>query len=179
MISGSQLRLINSISVIAFNNYVLRSLESADVSKTSEGAASLTPVFYSSTAALANEFADILVEAAKTVTALDVLENQLVRIHAASIQDQVLASTGLNDVLSELWTKLGGNGHRIKDLERRSEVLKNLDAYRRLAVAHVAATVQTLVGIEEELNQLMRKLRHDGEVAALYLPLEVHIGESH
>ena len=118
---------------------------------------------------------DILVAAAKTVTALDHLENQLVRIHAVSVDDHILTAAAIDNVLSELWTKLGGNGQRLRDLERRARVLKNLDEYRRRAVSHVALTMQTLVGIEEELNQLTRKLRHDEANVDFSLPLEVHI----
>ena len=124
---------------------------------------------------MANEVTDILVEAAKTVTALDVLENQLARVRAASIDDHILTETAIDTVLSELWTKLGGNGQRLRDLERRANVLKNLDEYRRRAVAHVAVTVQTLVSIEEELNQLMHKLRYDEVKEDYGLPVEVHI----
>ena len=42
-------------------------------------------------------------------------------------------------------------------------------------MSHVAVTVQTLVGIEEELDQLMRKLRRDEGNANAGLPVEVHI----
>ena len=118
---------------------------------------------------------DILVAAAKTVTALDHLENQLVRIHAVSVDDHILTAAAIDNVLSELWTKLGGNGQRLRDLERRARVLKNLDEYRRRAVSHVAVTVQTLVGIEEELNQLVRKLHRDEGDLNAGLPIEVHI----
>ena len=150
-------------------------LEEVDPSASPESRTTLVRIFQSSTSILANEVADILVEAAKTVTALDILENHLGRIHAVSIDDHTLTVAAIENVLSELWTKLGCNGQRLRDLERRVRVLKNLDEYRRRAVSHVAVTVQTLVGIEEELNQLTRKLRHDEANEDFSLPLEVHI----
>lgn len=153
----------------------MRALEGAGASAAPESPATLARIFGSSTSILANEVTNILVEAAKTVTALDILENHLVRIHAVSVDDDILMATAIDNVLSELWTKLGGNGQRLRDLERRARVLKNLDEYRRRAVSHVALTMQTLVGIEEELNQLTRKLRHDEANEDFSLPLEVHI----
>ena len=167
--------LITTFSIIAFSDYALRVLQGASPTTTPESTTTLAHIFQVSMATLADEVTDILVEAAKTVTALDILENQLVRIHALSVDDHVLTAAAIDNVLSELWTKLGGNGQRLRDLERRARVLKNLDQYRRRAVSHVAVTVQTLVGIEEELDQLMRKLRHDEGNANAGLPVEVHI----
>ncbi|KAI1785999.1 hypothetical protein LXA43DRAFT_1065425 [Ganoderma leucocontextum] len=162
-------------NIIAFNDYVLRVLQETGPSATPESTTTLARVFRSSTSTLANEVTDILVEAAKTVIALDILENQLVRIYVASVDDHILTAAAIDNVLSELWTKLGGNGQRLRGLERRARVLKNLDEYRRRAMAHVAVIVQMLIGIEEELNQLMRKLRRDEANANSRLPLEVHI----
>ncbi|PIL26968.1 hypothetical protein GSI_10106 [Ganoderma sinense ZZ0214-1] len=162
-------------SIIAFNDYALRVLQGAHPPATPESAATLARIFRSSTSTLVNEITDILVEAAKTVTALDNLEDRLVRIHALSIDDHILTVAAIDNVLSELWTKLGGNGRWLRDLERRARVLKDLDEYRRRAVSHVAVTVQTLVGIEEELNQLTRKLHRDDGDSSAGLPIEVHI----
>ncbi|PIL28735.1 hypothetical protein GSI_08779 [Ganoderma sinense ZZ0214-1] len=167
-----------AISVIAFDEYALRAIEGARASKTQDVQITLLRSFEAVAKLLSTQVTSILVEATRTMATLDVLEGHLSRVQALCVEEDLVASISRGSLLSELWTALGGNKGRLLDLERRATVLQNVDIYRRLAVAHVTATMQTLLAVEEELSLLIQKLSNP-EIIGSEIPLEVHVASIH
>ena len=134
--------------------------------------------FQLATRALVLQMSVVTAEAAKTMTTLGILEEHLSRIQSLCVEESQSTGTAHTKILSELWTKLGGNQDKLLGLERRISVLQNVDGYRRLAIAHVAATMQTLMAVEEELSQLVQRLNTPG-IAGNDIPIEVHVASIH
>lgn len=123
---------------------------------------------------LASEVARVILDATTVASSLDVLEEKLSIIRSLCEQEMVLNKSSLSDVLSELWTALGGNKDRLYHLTNQVEILRNVDWYRSLSVAHVVATTEVLLTLEAELSELRDKLSAP-ELIGDAIPIEVQI----
>ncbi len=115
-----------------------------------------------------------MVEAADTMSALDMLETRLFTIHELCVHEAFLNAVALDDLLWELWSVLGGNQDRKRDLRHRAAVLKEVEHYRSTALAYVAATAQAVTGIEAQLSELRDRLV-ERAVDSQELPVEVQL----
>ncbi len=123
---------------------------------------------------LSSEVAKVILDSATITSRLDLLEEKLSTIRAVSEQEKLLTEAALGEVLSELWTVVGGNKVKLRHLGQQIDILHNVDWYRTLSVAHVVATTETLLHIEAELGELRNKLSAP-ELAGSTIPIEVHI----
>lgn len=159
---------------MAFDDHAINRVESARLSIRGNPGDALLRQFGSVMGILGDQAASVLVAARKTATALDALEGRLVAVHTLCLEESVVTRTALDDILSELWTRLGGNRAKVQRLEERRIVLQRVDQYRRSAVGHIAATMHTLTAVEEELSELRDKLSAS-EIAGTHVPVEVQI----
>ncbi|KAI0650194.1 hypothetical protein C8Q79DRAFT_902597 [Trametes meyenii] len=164
---------IDSISV--FNAYTLQEVRAAK-RKGGPGSveATLLCTFRSSMDVFSSHIAHLLVEASSTAASLDRLAERLALVYALCEQETFTTGVAQDELLSQLWTMLGGNKHQLRDLQHRSMVLLKVQEYRSVAAAYIAVAEQSLTGIDADLTDLRgRMMGSVVDVAAF--PLEVQI----
>ncbi|KAF2707240.1 hypothetical protein K504DRAFT_436630 [Pleomassaria siparia CBS 279.74] len=82
------------------------------------------------------------------------LDGRLSLIGDIANRDGTLVNKDRDALLSQLWTRLGGNSGQRKDLDRSLGLLNNVLTYRRDAGAHVSATLLKLHEMEAGLENL-------------------------
>ena len=105
---------------------------------------------------------------------LNELEERLLAIHELVAREDAVLSSSKADLLAELWTILGGNAKELRNLEGNLDLLKNLGLYRKKALAHVVAALQTLQSMSEDMEDLRERVTMP-ELVGESIPVEVHI----
>lgn len=159
--------------MLAFDEYALRAIADAQASGV-DSTETAGQMFTSVMSVLSSEVARVIIEATAVASALDRLEEKLHNIRTLSQQALTVTEAAVGDVLSELWTVVGGNRVRLHRLTQQVDILRNVDWYRSLSVAHVVATTEILLTIEAELSELRDKLNAPA-LTQDTIPLEVHI----
>lgn len=122
------------------------------------------------------EITRLLGEAQALLSTLQNLEDRLDIIHGISEKDNSSVKGSRDEVLTKLWSKLGGNGKRLGKYQRDLDLLEKVGQYRRLAWAHVAGTILKLQAMGSELEGLRERV---GSAELLgdraHVPLSVHI----
>ncbi|KAF2177641.1 hypothetical protein K469DRAFT_719561 [Zopfia rhizophila CBS 207.26] len=85
---------------------------------------------------------------------LNNLEERLDIIAQIAARDGLIVSGNHDELLSQLWTKLGGNARDRKKLEEQLSLLKQVGMYRKVAWSHVTATLLKLQSIAAGLENL-------------------------
>jgi len=118
-----------------------------------------------------------LIETAQALLlVLNNLDERLTTIFEIATNDDQTITRTQEELLSSLWTKLGGNRSDVKANAKSLNLLSNISAYRKKAVVHVSETLLKLQEIQAELENLREGiaapeiLGYRGE-----LPLEYHI----
>ena len=102
------------------------------------------------------------------------LEEHLGVLHEVTHRDDKDLTAVKDEVLAELWTKLGGNKRKIKKMDLNLGLLKNVEKYRKKALAHVAATLQTLNALDANMEELRTRVAAP-DIVGDKIPIEVHI----
>ncbi|KAI0710513.1 hypothetical protein C8Q76DRAFT_596142, partial [Earliella scabrosa] len=179
-IAGRSLQALSSTmqgtvdSIMSFNAYAFGVIDAAANKGSAELEQTVLHTFQSSMHAFASETNRLIAEASTTMSALDRLADQLASIHALCVHEAVLNAIALDDLLWELWTMLGGNQAKLRDLRSRQDVLKEVEHHRAVAVAYVSAATQTLLAVDGELSDLRRRLS-SYSADATEIPVHVHI----
>ncbi|KAI0712372.1 hypothetical protein C8Q76DRAFT_769000 [Earliella scabrosa] len=161
-------------TVLSFDEYALRSISVAQARGDDQAKLTASNMFTGTMAVLASEVTRVMLDATTVASKLDALEEKLVIIRAICQQEMTLAEGALGDVLSELWSALGGNKTKLQRLAQQVDILRNVDWYRSISVAHIVATTESLLVIEAELSELRDKLSAP-ELTGDAIPIEVHI----
>jgi hypothetical protein len=118
----------------------------------------------------------LVVEAQALLLVLQNLEDRLDVIHGIAVRDNLHAQGGRNEVLSQLWTTLGGNRSKLGKFNSQLRLLDQVNTYRQNAIAHVSGTLIRLQGMGAELEELRERV---GGVELLggrgSVPLSLHI----
>lgn len=85
---------------------------------------------------------------------LNNLDERLDTIYSITVNDDQTISRNQDELLSSLWTRLGGNSASVKANNRQLNLLKNISQYRKKAVKHVSETLLKLHEIQAELENL-------------------------
>ncbi|KAL6153454.1 hypothetical protein ACJQWK_03901 [Exserohilum turcicum] len=107
---------------------------------------------------------------------LNNLEERLTTIFDIATNDDQTITRSQEELLSSLWTKLGGNRGDVTANKRSLTLLSNISGYRQRAVVHVSETLLKLQEIQAGLENL-----REGVAAPEMLgfksgvPIEVHI----
>ncbi|KAJ7096540.1 hypothetical protein B0H15DRAFT_49506 [Mycena belliarum] len=116
----------------------------------------------------------LIVEFELNLQHLNALEAQLSTLHEfVSREDRSLASAQ-SELLGALWTQVGGNRRRLRGYEHHFRLLGGLTAYRKQALVHVVAALQTLTQMSEDIENLRERVAAP-ELAGSRIPVEVHI----
>ena len=102
------------------------------------------------------------------------LEEHLMVLHEIAHRDDKDLKAAQEDILAELWTKLGGNRRKLKKMDLNLDLLKNVEKYRKKALAHVVATSETLNTLEAGMEELRTRVAAP-DIAGDKIPIEVHI----
>lgn len=174
---------------MAVNDYALHAIDAAHTTQPSTLARALCllgvgeapktqevvhATFETAMAVMSDALARVIVEAQTSLVHLQSLEEQLLTVHEiVSREDGSLASAKA-DLLQHLWTKLGGNKRKMHGFERNLHLLGAVKGYRNRALAYVIATLQTLNGMQADMEELR------GQVGAVHIggdriPVEVHM----
>lgn len=123
-----------------------------------------------------DEIQRLVLEAQALLQVLTNLEDRLDVIHNIATREDIKAQTSRQEVLSELWTILGGNRHKVGKLDSQLNLLWQVNTYRQTAFAHVSGTMLKLQAMSAELEELRERV---GGVELLGgkmgVPLRVHI----
>ncbi len=123
-----------------------------------------------------DEIQRLVLEAQSLLQVLTNLEDRLDVIHNIATREDIKAQTSRQEVLSELWTILGGNRHKVGKLDSQLNLLRQVNTYRQTAFAHVSGTMLKLQAMSAELEELRERV---GGVELLGgkmgVPLRVHI----
>lgn len=118
----------------------------------------------------------LITEASLTLSSLEQLEGQLVTIEDLARHEHRFVAAQHSEVLSQIWTVLGGNRKKLDNFREHEMLLGNVGVYRKKALAHVVASLILLQNMQSQLEELRERvvapglLGEEGEV-----PLEVHI----
>ena len=122
------------------------------------------------------EIIRLVTEAQALLLVLQNLEDRLDVIHGIAVRDDLYAQGSRAEVLSQLWTMLGGNRSKLGKFDSQLRLLGQVNSYRQNAIAHVSGTLVRLQGMGAELEELRERV---GGVELLGgkggVPLSVHI----
>lgn len=123
-----------------------------------------------------DEINRLVTEAQALLLVLQNLEDRLDVIHGIAVRDNLHAQGSRAEVLSELWTMLGGNRSKLGKYDSQLRLLNQVNTYRQNAIAHVSGTMVKLQEMGTELEELRERV---GGVELLggkgAVPLSVHI----
>lgn len=122
---------------------------------------------------------DRLIEEAQAVLRiLQDLEDRLEVIHSVAVRDNIHAQGTKDEILGELWTHIGGNRAKQRQVNNQLKLLAQVTQYRRVAFNHVASTIVKLQSMGVELEELRDRVGQAGalkEAGVNQVPLAVHI----
>lgn len=134
-------------------------------------------MWYQATGMMEATVRKLIFEAEANILALDKLEGQLDTINEMVLREDAGIRAQAEEVLGELWTKLGGNRRKLHNFRSHRTLLNEIRTYRKRALAHVASTLVQLQQVSSDLDDLRQRVATPalaGEESGI--PLEVHIG---
>lgn len=128
------------------------------------------------------EIKRLILEAQALLLTLVNLEDRLDAIHGIVIRDDIHAQLSKTEILSHLWTKLGGNRSKLGKFNSQLHLLGQVNTYRESAIAHVSGTLIKLQAMGAELGELQERVGAvelldvgNGKGGKGGVPLSVHI----
>jgi hypothetical protein len=134
----------------------------------------VTKTFTDTMATLSNNMERLVVEAEVSLTNLNNLEERLSILHEVVSREDSSIGSAKSELLSELWTKVGGNRGTLRGYDRHLKLLKDLGGYRKRALVHVVAALQTLRAMSEDMEDLRERVSKP-ELVGSRIPVEVHM----
>lgn len=96
-----------------------------------------------------------LIETAQALLlVLQNLDDRLDTIYQIAINDDTTITKNQDELLSSLWTKLGGNSAHVRANKSNLQILRDIANYRRKALKHVSQTLLKLQEIQAQLEHL-------------------------
>lgn len=122
------------------------------------------------------ELFKLISEAQALLQVLTNLDDRLEIIHGISTRDGMHANAMREEVLGQLWSMVGGNRHKLKNMDRQLNLLGQVGIYRKNAMAHVSGTILKLQEIGAGLEDLRERVGAPELLRdRLDVPLSVHI----
>ena len=102
------------------------------------------------------------------------LEEHLMVLHEITHRDNKELTAAQEDVLAELWTWLGGNKSKLRKMNLNVDLLRNVEKYRRKALAHIVVTLQALHTLDADMEELRTRVAAP-DIIGDKIPIEVHV----
>lgn len=134
----------------------------------------VTKTFNDAMSVLSTQLERVILEAQVSLTNLDRLEQRLVTLHELVQHENSHISAERSELLAEMWSMLGGNRRKVCNLEGHLALLRDIGQYRTRALAHVAAALQTLQSMSDDMEDLRERVAAP-EVVGEQIPVEVHM----
>jgi DNA repair ATPase RecN len=134
----------------------------------------VTETFTEAMNVLSTAMQRLILEAEVNLANLDKLEERLSTLHELVSREDSSLSSAKSELLSELWTKLGGNRRALRGFDDHLTLLRNLGMYRKKALAHVVAALQTLQGMSSDMEDIRERVAAP-ELTGSKIPVEVHM----
>lgn len=96
-------------------------------------------------------------EAELLLAKLEQLEGDMAAIYQLVTQENLIISEERMELLSELWTILGGNRRKLRQHDNHLDLLKNMGEYRKKALVHVITAIHTLEAMEADIKDVREK----------------------
>ncbi|KFZ17674.1 hypothetical protein V502_04487 [Pseudogymnoascus sp. VKM F-4520 (FW-2644)] len=119
------------------------------------------------------EILKLIDEAQALLMVLNGLEDRLEVIHGIVTRDGHHAIAQREELLSELWTMVGGNRGKLSKTNRQLNLLKQVGVYRKSAYGHVSATILKLQQIGSGLEDLHTSFAQLGDYPSTYPTLHI------
>jgi hypothetical protein len=124
--------------------------------------------------ALSANMQRLVLEAEVSVSDLNKLEEHLKSIHEVVSREDSSISAARDELLAQLWTILGGNKAQLKGMVEHRALLNGVGEYRKRALAHVVAALQTLETMAEDMEELRERVAAP-ELVGDAIPIDVHM----
>jgi hypothetical protein len=125
---------------------------------------------------VSDEIETLIAEAQALLYVLQNIEDRLDVIHGIALRDNIHAQGQKDEILSQLWTLLGGNRAALGKFNSQLQLLRQVGEYRKIAWAHVSGTIIRLQAMGAELEELRERV---GSAELLKdrkeIPLSVHL----
>lgn len=116
----------------------------------------------------------LVLEAEANLANLNELEEQLSTLHDMVTHEGIATTDAREELLSELWTILGGNRKELRNFNDNLQLLKQVGTFRKKALIHVTAALETLHAMSDEMEDLRERVAMP-ELVGPSIPMEVHI----
>lgn len=130
--------------------------------------------FLMSMDSLSTSMERLIIEAQVSLANLDKLEQHLTLLHEVVLREDTSIHLAKDEMLSELWTKLGGNNRKLRGMDNHLILLRGVGGYRKRALAHVVATLQTLGALSADMEELRSRVAAP-DIVGDKIPVEVHV----
>ncbi|KAJ3537349.1 hypothetical protein NMY22_g5625 [Coprinellus aureogranulatus] len=174
-------------SIMAMNDYALHAIEGARANEPSKLAMALIPwssgktadqvvkeTFIDAMNVLSEHLERIILEVETNTQNLDALEEKLNTLRSIVAREDASVSADREELLSYLWTKLGGNRKDLKNFERNLKMLGDLGNYRKAAQARVVATLHTLERVSQDMGDMRERVAAPNLAGSQIAP-EIHM----
>ncbi|KAG6828622.1 hypothetical protein H0H92_007267 [Tricholoma furcatifolium] len=175
-------------NIMAVNDYALNQIESAHsapptitslyglIKWSAEKPANdiVISTFAEAMGVLSSNMERLILEAELNLANLERLEERLSTLHEIVAREDRSISGAKSELLAELWTKLGGNQKRLRNFDDHLFLLKNLNSYRKKALAHVVAALQTLHKMSSDMEDIRERVAAP-DLMGPRIPIEVHM----
>lgn len=118
--------------------------------------------------------ARLILDAELQLSNLDQLEEDLHVIYEVISREDASISSARSDLLSELWTKLGGNRRALRGHNDNLTLLQGLGQYRKKALNQVTMALQALRTLSDDMEDLRERVASP-ELVKSRIPVEVHM----
>ena len=111
-----------------------------------------------------NEIQWLLDEGNVVGATFDKLGDHFEHIHDISVRDSSMVEVKREEVLWQLFTRLGANRIKLSNFDRELRLLAHLDTLREAAAKHLQNANMALMGMMSELNDMKERTRDGTEV---------------
>lgn len=115
----------------------------------------------------------VILEAHISVSNLNTLEEHLLVLYEQILREDSALSGAKSELLSLLWTQVGGNRRTLEGYNSNLALLKNMSLYRTMALAHVVAALEALATMSQEMEELRQKVATPNP--EMNIPIEVQM----
>ncbi|KAG0203379.1 hypothetical protein BGX28_004302 [Mortierella sp. GBA30] len=101
---------------------------------------------------------DLIVQAQDVLQSLDALDQAMASIHETTTQEKRAQSSGHEEILSLLWSRLGGNRLQRSFFRDNLRLLKDIGLQRKVAVGQIQSALLKLTEFEAEIGILRERV---------------------
>ena len=174
---------------MAVNDFALKSIESTRANEPSPWSyAALAPwapkrratdevvreTFEEAMNTLSKNLERLILEAEANEKNLNDLEERLATVYELVAREDSSISSARDDLLADLWTKLGANRKQLRNFDSHLGLLKDLGEYRQQARVHVTVALQMLRGMSGDMAD-MRERAAAPDLMGPSIPVEIHL----